>query len=162
MAPRSPVAAPTASRSVRSFMASSPSMPLVTRSAKLGPVGPAAPVGPWVAKAEGPDTAPGGLPAAGLSPAGPPSPATDSIPETLMSSSDLQRGGVGVLRVLGGGDRGLEAALGHDQRAHLVAHLHVGEAYVALGVGQRVVRLVGEPALGAAELDAGDVDATVG
>src|SRR5919107_3926869 len=142
MAPRSPVAAPTASRSVRSFMASRPSMPLVTRSAKLGPVGP---VGPAVS------------PVAWTPGKRPERPETDSIPETLMSSSDLQRGGVGVLRVLGGGDRRLEPALGHDQRAHLVAQLHVGEADVALGVGERVVRLVGPPALGAAQLDAGDV-----
>ena len=47
---------------------------------------------------------------------------------------------------------GLVAALRHDERAHLLGHVDVRVAHVAVGVGQRVVGLVDDPALGVAEL----------
>ena len=77
--------------------------------------------------------------------------------------SDLECGVVGVLGVLGDLDRGLEAALGLHELASSATDMSiVGRADVAVGVGQRVVGGVLEHALGVAELDAGDVDATVG
>ena len=87
---------------------------------------------------------------------------TASIPETLIRH--VRSGGrrVDVLRVLGDLHRGLEAALGHDQLGHLAGQVDVGGTDHAVLVGQRVVRGVGEDALGAAERDAGDLDAAVG
>src|SRR3954468_10136968 len=63
---------------------------------------------------------------------------------------------VGVPRALDDAEVGLVAALRHDQVGHLLAHVDVRVADVAVLVGERVVRLVHQPALTAAEGDLGD------
>src|SRR3954470_3453703 len=57
---------------------------------------------------------------------------------------------------------GLEGPLGHDQVAHLLGHVDVGQPDVALGVGERVVRLVAQPALRAAERQGRDAHPATG
>src|SRR3954451_5001097 len=102
---RSPVAACTARLSLLCWTCSSRSMPSSTMlpksmEAPLGPVGPCGPPAALAASTRGATY--GEKPAA-------------SIPDTLISLSDLQRAAVGVLGELRHLDRGLVAALSHDQ-----------------------------------------------
>src|SRR6478672_4624254 len=76
------------------------------------------------------------------------------------SLPESESGLVGVLRPLHDRQVRLVGPLGDDQLTHLLGEVDVGHAHVAVLVGQRVVRLVDEPALGAAELDPADLGAT--
>src|SRR5690348_7132765 len=89
----------------------------------------------------------------------PESPLIALIGEVIYSLPQVDRGGVRVLGTVDDREVRLVGALGHHHLGHLATEVDVRPAYVALAVGQRVLRVVGEDALCAAEGDPADLRA---
>src|SRR4051794_5091535 len=125
MSVRSPVAALTASESALSWLDSTAFRPLASRLAKSAP--PAEPLG----ETSRPEL--GGVGSTGS--AALIAPTAGTVMSAVLS--DVDGGLVDVPGPVDHGSVGLEATLGHDQVAHLFAHVDVGHPHVSVGVGHR-------------------------
>src|SRR6185437_579392 len=147
MSVRSPVAACTARPSAVSWDDCTAFRPFSSITAKSDPVEPVEPVADGELGAVGP-----AMPTVGRVALR--APMAGTVTSAVLS--DLDGVLVGLASSFDHVRVGLEGPLGHDQIAHLLAHVDVGHPDVALGVGHRALRVIGQPAGCAALGQAGD------